>query len=93
VLNEIGAPAGARVAVALPDGVLRRHVHLMYGLPLLALMIGALFGDMAAGDAGAAVGAIFGLLLAWRRLARRAGSGKSSEEPYIANIESQEEKI
>ncbi|MDR3159127.1 MAG: SoxR reducing system RseC family protein [Zoogloeaceae bacterium] len=92
VQNQIDAPPGARVTIALPAGVLRRHVCLVYVLPLLALIGGALLGDAAAGDAGAAAGAVSGLALAWWRMARRAASGKLSGEPYIASIEFQEEK-
>ncbi|MDR0736013.1 MAG: SoxR reducing system RseC family protein [Zoogloeaceae bacterium] len=91
VQNRIDAPAGARVTVVLPAGVLRRHVRIAYVLPLLALLGGAVLGDVAAGDAGAAAGAVFGLALAWW-MARCAISGKLPDEPYIANIEFQEEK-
>ncbi|MDR2624984.1 MAG: SoxR reducing system RseC family protein [Zoogloeaceae bacterium] len=92
VQNQIGAPVGAQVTVALPAGVLRRHVYLAYVLPLLALMGGALLGDAAAGEAGAAAGAVFGLAIAWWWMARCVASGKLAGEPYIASIEFQEEK-
>jgi sigma-E factor negative regulatory protein RseC len=92
VLNRIGARVGAQVTVALPAGTLRHHVHLAYGLPLLMLSGGALLGNAAAGDAGAAAGAGVGLTLAWGGMMWRARSGKLSDEPYIAAIEFQEEK-
>ncbi|MDR1349623.1 MAG: SoxR reducing system RseC family protein [Zoogloeaceae bacterium] len=92
VLNPMDAPVGAQVMVVLPAGTLRRSVRLAYGLPLLALFAGAAVGDMAADDAGAAVGAVCGLILAWGWMAWRARAGNLSGEPYIATIEFQEEK-
>lgn len=94
VRNDAGASVGAVVTVALPAGALRSHVTLAYVLPFIGLLGGAMLGNLA-GEVGAVIGAACGLGLAWawakRRMATLATSGKTFNEPYIANVQFQEE--
>jgi positive regulator of sigma E activity len=58
-------PVGAAVAVTLPDRYLLAGALLLYGLPLAALLAGAVAGTAALGsDLAAAAGAALGLLAA-----------------------------
>lgn len=48
--NLCGAVAGDHVQVTLQDGILIRAALLMYGLPIVALVVGALIGSAVFGD-------------------------------------------
>ncbi len=66
-MNSAGARVGDEVRVVLPEGVLLRSSMLIYGLPLLLLLAGAMLGVALAGasadrDGYAVLGAMGGLL-------------------------------
>lgn len=66
-MNSAGASVGDEVRVVLPEGALLRSSMLIYGLPLLLLLGGAMLGVMLAGtiaarDGYAVLGALGGLL-------------------------------
>ncbi len=72
--NPILALPGERVVVGLPEGAFLRAAAVLYLLPLLGLLIGALAGQTAAGERGAVLGGLTGLtggLVGVRRLSRR----------------------
>lgn len=50
--NRIGAQIGDRVVIGLDEGALQRATYTLYGLPLLALLGGAVLGDRFAGLIG-----------------------------------------
>ena len=62
VLNPDQAAVGDQVQVVIAAGVLRRSAAYAYGLPLLALFGGALLGSALAGEPGAIIGAVSGLI-------------------------------
>ena len=76
---------GARVHVAIAEGAVRRSAMLAYALPLLMLFVGASAGSAIAGEPGAIVGAVAGLLCAWLalRLAHERNTSGQRFEPYI----------
>jgi sigma-E factor negative regulatory protein RseC len=76
---------GDRVSVAIAEGAVQRSAMLAYGVPLLALFVGALGGSAVAGEMGAIVGAISGLFCAWLGLRFAQGRGKPDLrlQPYI----------
>lgn len=63
VNNVIDAKVGDSVIVAVADGELLRAALRGYGIPLLLLLVGAVFGLALAGNAGSIAGAVLGLLL------------------------------
>lgn len=68
VRNDANAPVGTLVQVTLAEGVLLRGALLMYMLPLVLLLCGALAGaqwasDEASTDAYSAIGGLIGLSL------------------------------
>lgn len=65
VLNPGKLAIAASVVVAVDENALRRSVLLCYGLPLLALFVGAISGSAISGENGAIIGAMCGLLLSW----------------------------
>jgi sigma-E factor negative regulatory protein RseC len=85
VKNDLGAQAGEEVLVAVTAGTVRRSANLVYGLPLAGLFAGAILGAQLAQDAGAMLGGLVGLVLAFAFLAKksRRGIGNSAQHPYI----------
>ena len=85
VRNPGGAAVGQQVTIALAEGVIRRSALLMYGLPLALLLAAALIGMAVAGEGGAMLGALAGLLGGWWgvRCLQRARRGDSHTEPFI----------
>jgi sigma-E factor negative regulatory protein RseC len=85
VLNPRNSHIGERVTIAIAEGALRRSAVLAYGLPLLALFIGALTGSALAGETGAIVGSICGLVLSWLLLrhAQLHSTPDQRSQPYI----------
>jgi sigma-E factor negative regulatory protein RseC len=65
VLNPGNAAVGQRVRVSVPEGAVRQSAVYAYGLPLIALFIGAIGGSSLAGEVGAIVGALTGLFATW----------------------------
>ncbi|MCB1802951.1 MAG: SoxR reducing system RseC family protein [Gammaproteobacteria bacterium] len=87
--NRIGARIGDRVVIGLDEGALQRATYTLYGLPLLALLGGAILGDRIAAQIGLSqelVAVTVGLLgmivvLLWLRV--RAGSAGRGVEQEI----------
>jgi sigma-E factor negative regulatory protein RseC len=87
VLNPEQTAVGTQVMIAIAEGAVRRSAVLAYGLPLLALFLGAFCGSAVAGESGSIIGAICGLLVAWMglRFAHGLRSPGRQFQPYIQN--------
>ncbi|MGE5472560.1 MAG: SoxR reducing system RseC family protein [Bacteroidota bacterium] len=87
VENTIKAAVGDHVTVAIAAGSVRRTANLAYGIPLLAILLGALLGMQLAGDGGAVLGAGAGLLLSffYVRHRSRGAPGNPAERPHIVS--------
>lgn len=85
VENAVDARVGDHVTVAISAGSVRRTANLAYGIPLLAVIVGALLGMPLGGDGGAVLGAVSGLCLAFLyvRYRSRANAGGVAGRPYI----------
>ena len=81
VRNPRRAVVGEKVVVSIAEGAVRRGALLAYGLPLLAVLLGAVGGALLGDETGSIVGAFGGLGGAWVYL-RRARIG-SQAEPFI----------
>lgn len=80
VENTANASVGAIVSVTLAEGVLLRSALIMYLLPLIFLLAGAIYGarllhGVWSADASAALGALVGLVSGFV-LARKFSTGK-----------------
>ncbi len=71
VLNPRGAAVGEEVRIVVGDGAVSASATLIYVVPLLMLIAGALLGSKLASEAGGIIGAVSGLLIAWRWVAYR----------------------
>lgn len=85
VLNPGGSAIGDRVTIVIAGGAVGLSAAFAYGIPLLALFVGALSGSALAGEAGAILGSIGGLLSAWLglRCAKVSGTQNQRHQPYI----------
>ena len=85
VLNPGNSAIGSRVAVVIAEGSIRRSAILAYVIPLLALFLGAISGSALAGEAGAIIGSLLGLLGAWLalRAAQRRGALSPRSQLYL----------
>ncbi|HZX32692.1 MAG TPA: SoxR reducing system RseC family protein [Rhodocyclaceae bacterium] len=83
--NPCGAVVGDSVTIAIAAGAVRRSANLAYGLPLVAVIVGAVAGMQLGGDPGAMVGGSLGLFAAWLTMRRVSapGAGNSDVRPYI----------
>jgi sigma-E factor negative regulatory protein RseC len=90
--NQINASVGDQVIISVAEGAVLRGIGLVYLLPLMLLLVGAILGNVWAEQIGqrdgyAAVGALFGLAVGfafakWISL-RQA---RSRFQPYIARL-------
>ncbi len=65
VIDRIGVQPGTRVEIDISSEGLLTASFVLYGLPLAALLLGAIVGQLVRGETGSAVGAGIGLLLAF----------------------------
>ena len=70
ISNPGDSQIGDRVVLSVSDDAVRQSAALAYGLPLVALFLGAYVGLLLGGDLGAMVGAAIGVLAAWLALPR-----------------------
>ena len=85
VRNPGHSVVGDRVTIVIAEGAVRRSAMLAYVVPLLALFVGALGGSALAGETGAIIGAVSGLLGAWLmlRYVQARSTPKRNSQPYI----------
>ena len=85
VLNPLRGDVGQAVNIVIPEGAVRKGAFLAYGLPLLMLLIGAFLGAGFAGDPGAILGGLGGLVVAYPvvRLLHSGNAARTEFLPYI----------
>jgi len=94
--NPINARVGDEVIVSVADGAVLRGIGLLYGLPLLLLIVAASLGSTLGSEDGhsdgyAAIGALVGLVggfILARLISSRLGRG--FDKPYIARCRHEE---
>jgi sigma-E factor negative regulatory protein RseC len=97
--NRIGATVGDNVVVGVEEHALLRNSMSIYGIPLAAVLAGALLGMvLVPADAGTArqdvfalIGAVLGLLLSLVWLKRHAAGQRSNpmHQPVILRLDDQ----
>lgn len=83
--NPIDAAVGDEVVIGMGSGRLVMGSALIYLIPLLAMLAGGLIGDELAGEGGAVVGAVSGLVasLWFNRLRARSLERRGLYQPRI----------
>lgn len=88
-VNPIGAAPGSVVQVAVSEGAVRRAANTAYAIPLLLAVGGGGLGSWLLADSlgqwGGVLGTAVGLLLAWRRMARRTNPAQA-DKPSLPEI-------
>ena len=87
-LNIVSARPGDRVRLEIATGAFMKVMFLLYIVPVMALLAGALIGLALAGDSAAAVGALIAFILAVafvRQRGRRMGT-MDAYQPRIVKI-------
>lgn len=85
VANTICASVGDEVDVAIRAGSIRKTANLAYGVPLIAVICGAVLGASLGHDFGAIIGSGLGLIFsyAYIRIKIRDTHGAFSQRPHL----------
>jgi sigma-E factor negative regulatory protein RseC len=83
VRNSIGARAGDRVLISIPDGAVVKAAMLSYLMPLVLGLLFAGVGAELSGEAGALVGLVAGLAVGMVALRFVAGRFARDGEPLL----------
>jgi sigma-E factor negative regulatory protein RseC len=90
-INEF--TVGQQVVVGLPEGAILRSTLVLYGLPLIALVLGAIVGHFAAGEIGSIISSVLAMVLGFQLARRWSHKNQQHWQPHfirhcfpIANI-------
>ena len=91
VANPINAGVGDQVVISVAEGAVLRGIGVVYLLPLLLLLGGAMLGNFLAAQAGqtdayAASGALLGLVAGFVLARISSRQFRSRFQPYIARL-------
>lgn len=91
--DGIPLAAGDRVVIDIAPGAVRRTANLVYGLPLLATVLGAAVGTALADDLGGVLGALCAATLAFLQVRRRSRTllAETGDRPHIISRSSPSE--
>ena len=84
-----GLSVGQQVVVGLPEGAILRSTLVLYGIPLMFLLAGAIVGHILAGELASILLSIFSMLLGFKLARNRAENNKRHWQPkFIRRCES-----
>ncbi len=84
VESQLPLSAGDHVIVGMPEGSVLRSALILYGLPLILMLVGALFAQLwFAGDVGSVTGAVVGLLTSGIFIARASRKHLTGMLPMV----------
>lgn len=74
---------GQQIVVGLPEGAILRSTLVLYGVPLLALVLGAILGHSLWGELGSILSAILFMLLGFKLAGRISEKFKRQWQPQL----------
>jgi sigma-E factor negative regulatory protein RseC len=78
-----GLQLGQQIVVGLPEGAILKSTLVLYGLPLLTLVLGAVLGDFLGGEAGSIIGSMLFTLLGFKLARYWSGQNKQHWQPHF----------
>lgn len=85
---------GQQIVVGLPEGAILRSTFVLYGVPLLALVLGAMLGHFLAGEVGSILLSIFALVLGFKIAGSISDRNKQNWQPqFLRNCSLQQVEI
>lgn len=82
-LTEGHLKVGQQVVVGLPEGAILRSTLVLYGMPLLALVFGAILGQGLWGELGSIVSSILFMVLGFKLAGRLSERNKRQWQPQL----------
>lgn len=80
---------GQQVVVGLPEGAILRSTLVLYGIPLMFLLAGAIIGHALAGELASILLSVFSMLLGFKLARNRAENNRRHWQPkFIRSCES-----
>lgn len=74
---------GQQIVVGLPEGAILRSTLVLYGVPLLALVLGAILGHSLWGELGSILSAVLFMLLGFKLAGRISEKFKRQWQPQL----------
>ena len=74
---------GEQVIIGLPEGALAKSALAVYGLPLVAMVLGAMLGHVVSGETGAITASLLGLLIGFGVAKSWSNANKSQWHPIL----------
>lgn len=80
-INEFSV--GQQVVVGLPEGAILRSTLVLYGLPLIALVLGAIIGHYGAGEIGSIISSVFAMVLGFQLARHWSHKNQQHWQPHF----------
>jgi sigma-E factor negative regulatory protein RseC len=81
--NDEAFHIGQQVVVGLPEGAILRSTLVLYGIPLIALVIGAIIGHAAWGELGSIFTSVITMLLGFQIARHWSFKNKQNWQPHF----------
>lgn len=82
-LSDQSLSVGQQIVVGLPEGAILKSTLVLYGVPLVALVLGAIVGHALWGELGSIMIACFAMLLGFKLAAKVSANNKRSWQPQF----------
>lgn len=83
LLDTVDFNVGQQVVVGLPEGAILRSTVVLYGVPLIALVLGAIIGHWAWGEAGSIVMSVVSMLAGFKLAQSWSLNNKQYWQPHF----------
>ncbi|MFT6114019.1 MAG: sigma-E factor negative regulatory protein RseC [Oleispira sp.] len=81
--DTVGFNVGQQVVVGLPEGAILRSTVVLYGVPLLALVLGAIIGHAAWGEVGSILISVVSMLIGFKLAQYWSLKNKQHWQPHF----------
>jgi sigma-E factor negative regulatory protein RseC len=78
-----GFTVGQQLVVGLPEGAILRSTLVLYGMPLIALVFGAIVGHYLAGEAGSIITSVLAMILGFQLARHWSQKNQQHWQPHF----------